>query len=409
MTRAAPRWYYGWTIVAALGVTTIVAYGTTQYLIGLLVDPLVRELGWSRAAIGGAYSGTILVAGLVGIGIGRVLDRVGARLVLCAGSLVTGASLLALAQVRTLAQFQLVWALGLGVGTALTYYPVSFTVLANWFAARRVHALAVLTFFGAFSSTIFYPLSGLLIAAYGWRIAVTVLAAIHLCIALPLHATLVRRHPEDLGLVPDGRAHARDAGPQSGMALRAALTTPAFWSVTVALTLALGASSAVLVQHVAYLIDRGYAPAGAASLVGLFGVAYLPGRSLVAYAAGRVPRLQQMAIAFLLQAAGLAVLIASSATIAVLAYVLAFGAAYGALSPLRGEVIADLFGRRAYGAIIAVHGVPIALLGALGPLLVGRAVDRFGYPVAFGCCIAAFVCAAAIVVLPAHGYLRNRK
>lgn len=400
MTRPTRRWYYGWVIVAALGFTTIIAYGTSQYLIGLLVEPLVREFGWSRAAIAGAYSGTILVAGLVGLGIGRVLDRVGARLVLCAGSFVNGASLFALAHVRTLAEFQLIWTLGLGLGTALTYYPVSFTVVANWFAQRRVHAFAVLTFFGAFSSTIFYPLSGILIASCGWRTTVTVLGAIHLCIALPVHVALVRRHPEDLGLAPDGARGAVPRGPQTGMLLRAALRTPVFWSVTIALTLALGASSAVLVQHIAFLIGRGYAPATAASIVGLFGVAYLPGRAVVAYASGKMPRLQQLAIAFLLQAAGLAALISSASPVAAFAYVLAFGAAYGAISPLRGEVIAELFGRRAYGAIIAAHGVPIAVLGALGPLLVGRAVDRFGYVAAFGCCIGAFVVAAAIVALP---------
>jgi MFS family permease len=391
------RWYYGWTIVAALGLTTIVAYGTSQYLIGLLVEPVVREFGWSRGAIAGAYSGTILVSGLAGLAVGRVLDRVGGRIVLCTGSLVNGVSLLVLAHVHTLLVFQLVWAIGLGLGTALTYYPISFTVVANWFVERRVHALSLLTFIGAFSSTVFYPLTGLLVAGYGWRTAVTVLGALHLLVALPLHAWIVRRHPEDLGLEPDGRPHAVAVGPQTGVTLRRALATPAFWSITLALALALGASSAVLVQHVAYLIDRGYAPATAASIVGLFGLAYLPGRSLVAYASGKLARTTQLAIAFLVQACGLAVLVGSTGPASVFVYVLAFGAAYGAISPLRGEVVAELFGRRAYGAIIAVHGVPLALLGALGPVLVGRAVDRLGYAAAFGACIAAFVVAAIVV------------
>ena len=400
MRGSGPRWYYGWTIVVALGLTTIVTYGTSQYLIGLLVEPVAREFGWSRAGIAGAYSGTVLVSGLVGIGVGRILDRLGARLVLCAGSLLSGISLLALARVQTLAEFQLIWAVGLGLGTALTFYPVSFTVIANWFVERRVRALSLLTFLGAFSSTVFYPFTGLLLAGYGWRTAVTVLAAIHLVVALPLHALFVRRHPEDLGLEPDGHRRTTPVGPESGVPLRQALVTPAFWSLTIALALALGASSAVLGQHVAYLIDHGYAPAVTASIVGLFGVAYLPGRSLVAFASGKLPRMRQLAIAFVVQAIGLVILIASTGVFAVFAYVFAFGAAYGALSPLRGEVVAELFGRRAYGAIIAVHGVPIALVGAAGPLLVGRAVDRLGYGVAFGGCIAAFILAALIVALP---------
>src|SRR5665213_1594195 len=276
------RFFYGWAIVAALGVTTIISYGTNQYLFGLLVDPVSREMGWSAASIGLAFSG------LGGLAFGRVLDRLGARLLLSLGSLITGGSLLLLAHVHSLLLFDALWTGGIGLGSALTLYPVTMTVVANWFDRRRMRALAALTFMGAFSSTLTYPIAGLLIARLGWREAVAILGVVQLLVAFPLHALIVRRHPEDVGLFPDGAASAGASTPESGVAFRPAMRSAAFWLPTIALALAYFSSTAILLIHVAYLIARGYTPAYAAAMLGLFGIAYLPGRWFVAWAGERV-------------------------------------------------------------------------------------------------------------------------
>jgi MFS family permease len=90
------------------------------------------------------------------------------------------------------------------VATALTLYPVTFTVVANWFVQRHGAALALLPLVGGLASPIFIPLAGFLMAPLGWRGTLVVMGLIQLLIALPLHALLVRRHPEDLGMWPDG-------------------------------------------------------------------------------------------------------------------------------------------------------------------------------------------------------------
>ncbi len=392
--------FYGWRIVLALGTTTIVSYGTTQYLFGLLVDPLRHEFGWSSTAVGAAYSGTLLVAALAGLALGPAVDRFGARGLMTTGSLVSGGSLLLLARVHSLPAFDLLWTLGMGTGAALTWYSVSFTVVANWFDAQRPRALSLLTFMGAFASPVFYPAAGLLIAGFGWRTALVVLAGVQLAVALPLHALVVRRHPEDHGLHPDGAAARGPATPASGVPLRAALRSAAFWLLTAALALATFASTVVLLEHVAYLIARGYAPPLAAALVGGFGLAYLPGRWLVALAHGRLPLALQFALVFGCEAAGIGLLASARGTGVVLAYVALFGAAYGATAPLRGAIVAERFGRRAYGSIIAAQGVPVGLAAALGPIAAGRLIDAFGYGPAFASCAAALLVAAGVVLAP---------
>ncbi len=380
--------------------TTIVSYGTSQYLFGLLVDPVSRDLRMDAAAIGAAYSGVVLVGGFAGLVLGPALDRFGARALLSAGSLVCGLSLLAIARTHDPLAFTLLWTLGMGAGTALTYYPVTMTVVANWFDRGRTRALSVLTFMGAFSSTLAYPTAGALIARMGWRDAVTILAVAQIAVTLPLHALVVRRHPEDLGLFPDGAPSAGASTPESGIAFSRALRSAAFWLPTTAIALAYFASTAVLLEHVAYLIHAGYAPAFAATLVGLFGLAYLPGRWLVAWGADRIGVAPLFALTFGLEALGIGLLAAAPTLAGVIAYVCTFGAGYGATSPLRGALMAQRFGRRAYGAILAAQGVPVGIVAALGPVAAGRLIDALGYRAAFAGCIAALAAAAVVIVLP---------
>ncbi len=87
-------------------------------------------------------------------------------------------------------------------------------------------------------------------------------------------------------------------------------------------------------------------------------------------------------------------------------YVLIYGSAYGAFSPLRASVMADHFGRRAFGAITAVQGIPVALCAGLGPLAAGWLYDVLHhYELAFWLCAGAFLVAAtglALVPRPAH-------
>ncbi len=311
------------------------------------------------------------------------------------GSIVMGASLVLLGQVRTLPQFYAVWGAGFGIGTALTYYPVSFTVVANWFESRRMNALSTLTFLGAFSSTLFYPLNGALVAAFGWRETVAILGAIQIAITLPLHALLLRRQPEDLGLHPDGG----DAAPTTGMLLGEAIRTRAFWLITATISLSFFASTTVIIEHIIFLTSRGFAAPLVTLIVGLFGIAYLPGRAIVMYASRYVPLQFLVGGAVALQGIGIGFLLSAQTIAAIVVYVVIFGGAYGALSPLRGAIMAERFGRRAYGSIIALQGIPIAILAALGPFVGGRLVDVFGYTTSFEGCIASLALGALLMLL----------
>ncbi|HEX6544165.1 MAG TPA: MFS transporter [Ktedonobacterales bacterium] len=403
--------YYGWVLVVTLGLTTIISYGTTEYLFGVLVVPMGQELGWNRASLSGAYSLMLVFSGLLGVPIGRFVDRHGARLVMAIGSVLGGLSLAGLAGIHSLWQFYLLWAGGLGIATALTFYPVTFTVVANWFERRRGSALAVLTLLGGLASPIFIPLAGALVPRLGWRETLVVMALAQLAIALPLHAIVLRRHPEDLGLHPDGanaptwhRSASETPVELPGLPLRAALAGLPFWSLTIAYALSSLAINVLFVHTIPYLIGRGYSSELAASFAGAVGLASLPGRyglNKLSDRAGVGPQ-RLLALCLGLQAVGVLLLLGGGfwGFGLLVAYVVVYGGAFGAVSPLRAGVMAEQFGRRAYGAITAVQGVPVALASGLGPLVAGWLYDRLGgYGLALGLCAAAFLVAALAVAL----------
>jgi MFS family permease len=394
LTRQTP--YYGWVLMVVLGITTIISYGATQYLFGVLVVPISTSLQWNRASVSGAYAFGLIIAGVLGVPIGTLVDRFGARLLMSSGSALAGIALIGLAQMHGLWQFYVLWSGGLGLAMALTLYPVTFTVVANWFVHKRGTALAVLTLVGGLSSPICIPLSGTLVAHIGWRATLVVLGLVQLFVALPLHALVLRRHPEDLGLFPDGEPAAAQAMmPLSGTSLHQALRNAVFWMLTASLSLVMLGSTVVFVHQVAFMIGRGYDPVLAATLSGMLGLVSLPGRYVFNMLSSRMSAQTLLTISVVAQAVGIAVLVLAPSLLWLVLYVIIYGTAYGAFSPLRASVMADHFGRRAYGAITAAQGVPVALCGGLGPLAAGWLYDRLGsYEVAFWLCVGAFGLAA---------------
>jgi len=391
-------------LVAALGVTTIVSYGTTQYLFGVLVIPISHTFGWSRASIAGAYTVGLILSGMLGVPIGHLLDRHGGHWLMSVGSTLASLALIGLAQVNSLWQFYLLWSAGLGLAIALTLYPVSFTVVTNWFEHQRGTALAVLTLLGGLASPIFIPFAGVLVPHLGWRGTVMVLGLIQLGVALPLHAFVLRRHPEDMGLHPDGEytLSEQEKGVLPGVTLSEALRRPAFWTLTASIALAMLGSTVVLVHQVAYVIDRGYDAVLAVTLAGMLGLASLPGRYVLNILSDRIAPHKLLGMSVVAQAVGVVVLMQAPTVGWLVVYVVLYGAAYGAISPLRAAVMADQFGRTSYSTILAVQGIPVALCAGLGPLAAGWLYDLLGrYDVAFWVCVCAFLLATvAIIITP---------
>jgi MFS family permease len=181
------------------------------------------------------------------------------------------------------------------------------------------------------------------------------------------------------------------------------LHSSVFWVLTASLSLVMLGSTVVFVHQVAFMIGRGYDPVLAATLSGMLGLVSLPGRYVFNMLSSRMSAQTLLAISVMAQAVGIAVLVLASSLSGLVLYVIIYGTAYGAFSPLRASVMADHFGRRAYGSITAVQGVPVALCGGLGPLAAGWLYDTLHhYEVAFWLCAGTFLLAALGLLVAAQ-------
>jgi MFS family permease len=403
------RLYYGWVVVGTLATTETISWGILYYAFAAFLVPMQQELGWSTAALTGAYSLALLFAGLAAVPVGRWVDRRGPRLLMTLGSI--GGALLLLAWSRTdsLPVFYLLW-IAMGLVIAATLYEPAFTVVATWFQRLRSRALLLLTIVAGFASTIFLPVATLLIEQLGWRQALLVLAALLAATTIPAHALILRRRPEDLGLQPDGDTppvgvQASPGLPMEveGVPLRQALGEHAFWWLTAAFFLGTLSSVAVAVHLIPFLLADGYSPGFAAMATGVIGATQVAARVGVTLAGDRCPHVPLTAAVFALQAAAVLILLVWRQPGGVLLAVVLLGAGRGAVTLMRATLVAERYGRAHYGAIGGALALFVSGAAALAPVGAGVAYELVGR---YGAVFAGLAAISLLAALAMLGMLR---
>ena len=182
--------------ILALGITQIVAWGTTLYALGVLGKPIAADTGWSQTIVFGGLTIGLLVSSATSTFVGRLIDRRGGRSVMAIGSILVAVGLVLLALVPSIATYLAAWAF-LGLAMRMTLYDAAFAALVQVTPSRGRRAISYLTLFGGFASSVFWPIGHALNSAYGWRTTLVIFAAINLLVCLPLHwFGLARRETE---------------------------------------------------------------------------------------------------------------------------------------------------------------------------------------------------------------------
>lgn len=369
------RIYYGWPMLIGLSAGQVTSWGILYYCFAVFLSPMHADLGWSIAQMTGAYSLALLISAGAAIPVGHWLDRHGPRALMTISALLAALLVIAWSQVDSLASLYLIWA-AIGITMAGLLYEPAFVVVANWFIRRRNRALTILTVTGGLASVVYIPLATWLIGAHGWRSALLVLAGIMALGTIPIHALLLRRRPEDIGLQPDG-----DTGPprslpaatsnQDDPSLGVALRGRTFWWIAVAFFLARFGDMAITIHLIPLLIERGNTAIFAATAAAAIGLVKLPGRVIFAPLAERIDLRVVIAMIFATQAVAFVVLVVVPTTLGVVLFVALFGAVVGAVTPSQASLTAMLYGRSHYGAINGALATTIAIARSIAPLGAG--------------------------------------
>lgn len=402
----AGRIFYGWYLVGALAVILFLSAGLGFYSQGVFVTPLEDEFGWSRGEISAAMAISTIVSGVSASVVGVLLGRVRVRVLMGFGAAWMAVTFGLLGLTPSLLFFYAMFFLMAAGRAGIMIVPTSVLV-SRWFSRRRGLAMGAMTTGIGFGGLVMAPVTAALIGALGWRWAFGVLGVLIGVVALPLIALVVREWPADLGLQPDGDA--TPAGPSAGAAagpvepgwtLRQAWRTPAFIVVSLALGMVFFSQGAVLLHVAPFLEDRGISRQEAGFMLGFVSGVGVVGKLASGYLCDRVPARLVLASVFLMQALGLVIVLQTGNMAGVVAFVLVFGYAMGAVVALQPLVLASLFGSRGLPTIMGGTTVVTSLTSGFGPMLAGYIRDGTGsYSAAFVTFIAIDLLAAALVLL----------
>lgn len=366
--------------VVSLGITQITAWGTSYYCLGVLAGSIASELGWTRGFVFLGFTVSVLVMALISTGVGRLIDRVGGRLVMSMGSIVIAIALCLLSVVREQGAYLAVWGL-MGVGMRLCLYDAAFAAIVQVTPTRGRIAISYLTLFGAFASSVFWVAGHYLDAALGWRQTLLVFAALNIFVCLPLHwFGLARRDP-----APTSSDAAQPAAGSVPVAppLEGRARTIAIALFALIMSLNGFVFGVVSVQLVPLLEGAGLAAVTAVWLASLKGVAQFSGRVLEITFARNVSPIVVARLSMAAMVLAFALLYGSSGVFALLAgFTFLMGAAQGVLSIVRGTVPLALFGAKGYGAVTGLIATPILLVSACAPAIYAWIVDRWGWSTA---------------------------
>ena len=401
-----PRFFYGWVIVGVCFVAEATAFGAGSASLAVFLQPMSEDLGWSRTTLTFALTvqqlGNILVAPVAG----NILDRRGPRIVMVVGAICAGAGFALISEVQEPWQFFLLYGLAGALGLREIGNLVTGTVISKWFVRMRGRALAFSGLGLNTGAVVFGPVIALLITSVGWRGAWLALGIIVMVVLLPPAIFLLRRSPEDMGLLPDGDSPDDDASPdvrprptEPRFTVSEALRKRATWLIVLSTSM-VGLALGTLNHHqVAYFVDTGLTLERASFFFAMGHLATLPSKVMWGLLSEKVPVRYCMAGNDVARAISIVLLLVVSGETRLWGYVVFTGLGQG-VAFLNAKIWADYYGRAFIGSIRGIL-TPIQVVSGLGgPLMAALIFDATqSYDISFAFCVLALVVATTAILM----------
>jgi predicted MFS family arabinose efflux permease len=358
-------------VIPALGITQILAWGSTFYLLAVLAPLIARDTGWTFDLIVGGVSVGLFVAGLAAPRVGRLIAQKGGRPVLAIGAVLMAAGHLGIGLAPNLACYFAGWVL-IGLGMSAGLYDAAFATLGRIYASQARSAITAVTLFGGFASTVCWPLSAILAAQVGWRGTCIAYAAIQIAIALPIH----------LSALPSATTSGTDMETKRPPVKLDRTEWVLFALLAGVLTISVAILAIVGTHLLLILTARGVDMAVAVALGTIIGPAQVGARVIEMVAGSRYHPVWTMIASAVLVAIAAAMLFFNF-PIAALAVAL-YGAGNGIGSVARGTLPLALFGPDRYPVLTGRIAFPLLVAMAVSPFLAGLAFQRGGADLTLG-------------------------
>jgi OFA family oxalate/formate antiporter-like MFS transporter len=385
------KFFYGWTIVAVGFLAHIASAFSISSTLSVFLKPLSSDLGVSRGVFSLIRSGEVLIGAIAAPLVGTLIDRHGGKWLMAAGGVISGVGFLLLGQARDFWQFLFFRWLLVSPGDALMGQMVVSVSISRWFVRMRGRALA-LAGMGHGLAKVGMPLFAASLIAYaGWRGTWAVFGLLTLALVVGPSLLFMRRRPEDLGLLPDGRSGDQQ---DHGVAAKAgsarthwraaddvawsrseALHTPAFWLIVITFGVAHVGVSGLNLHVFSFVSDQGHPEMVAALVMSTIAFTQFSTPIVWGLLAERANIARLIMAKFLIQAAGILLALSSPGLLPLYAGFFLYGIGMGGTSILAEMIWANYFGRISLGKIRGMGSLLTHAFSAGGPPFFGFLFD----------------------------------
>ena len=395
--------YYGWWLLGGSIAAMTLGSGVSFWSVGLYIEPLESDFGWSRGEVSGAISIVLLTGGIMGPFVGRWVDTRGARQVILFGAVTTAATYILLATTSELWQWYLYSAIN-GVFRQMMFFIPFQALISRWFDRRRGVALSILGTGFSLGGVVVVPPMRLVVDNLGWEASFVFSGILILVVFIPIGTLLVRNDPADVGAQPDGDAVPEGgASPRqlTGLSLRAALKTPHFWLIGIALTSFFFGLFGMLIHQIPLYESIGV-PRGTAAVIvstaALFGAG---SRIAFGFIGDRVQRFEYVVIAMCISLifAMLALLLIPG-YIGIACFIAFWVVGTGGGPIMEAMLLTRMFGVAHFGTLLGAIVVVEEVGLVTSPTIVGWIFDVTGsYDIALMLFVGSFTAAALMFVV----------
>lgn len=382
------RWYFGWNIVIAAALLTLLSSGLRMSM-GVFFLPIANDLQFSRSTLSSIIAIGMLFSGIAMPIAGYLVSKFGTRFVLLLGSLIIIISSVWAANINDYWNFLLSFGIALSFGTSFVG-SVSFTpIVVRWFSKHRGLALFILSSGSMAGIAVMLPVFAYFIPLYGWQTTLIVFSLFFMLLALPIALFIMKDKQSDIDITENNQ----NIRPE--MTLTQVLKTRPFWLLSFGL-FTCGFSMNLLGTHgVPMLMDHGFDSITSSTGLGLIGLVAIFSTLVLGYISDIVPRKFVLAMIYFIRGIGFIALVIAATQWQLYTIALLGGLVWAGALSLSSAISADIYGVKIVGLLSGLTYLGHQIGAMIGSWLGGWAYDMWhNHFIAFGVASALLLLAA---------------
>lgn len=399
--------FYGWLIVLVAFLSVGITYGT-KGAYGVIQLSMLKDFGWTRAQVAGAFSANMFIYAVTVLFMGKVMDKIGVKNTLVIGGTLTGLAYYLITIIKTPVQFYLCYGILLGAAGSCMGMVPGPTAVSRWFIKKRGRALALTLVASPLGAAIFTMLAKNWLVTAGWRGTFKIMAIMSWILVIAPSLFFMKNKPEDIGLHPDGDTveqkldlanSSAETNNDEVWTYGKVFKSYKAWALILAYFFFGGNGISQQIHQVPHLINNGLTQGQATDALALNMFLSVVSMLMWPTISDFIDRKKALLISLLLQVIGTIILMNAHTIGMAYLFVVIMGLSYMGAYGLFSALAADLFGRKSLGTVNGVMATSASLGAAAATYFGGYIYDATkSYTTLWLICILGLVLAMLLTI-----------